>query len=130
MMRRLSLACALALLAASPAVSQSAPAQTDAAPYDGKLLRLAEILGSVDYLRHLCGATDAAEWRTAMQDLIERETAGEEKRRERLTAAFNRGYRSFASVYTRCTPAAVSAEQNYRAEGATLVAEIVARYGN
>ena len=48
----------------------------------------------------------------------------------RLTAAYNRGYRSFASVYTSCTPAAVRAEQNYRNEGATLATEITARFGN
>jgi uncharacterized protein (TIGR02301 family) len=65
-----------------------------------------------------------------MQDLIDKETATEVKRRERMTAAFNRGYRTFASVYTNCTGPAIVAEQRYRAEGATLASEIVARFGN
>ncbi|MEY9630634.1 uncharacterized protein (TIGR02301 family) [Sinorhizobium fredii] len=65
-----------------------------------------------------------------MQQLIDKETADEPKRRERMTAAFNRGYRTFASVYTACTEPATLAEERYRAEGATLASEIVARFGN
>jgi uncharacterized protein (TIGR02301 family) len=103
-----------------------------AAPYDARLLRLAEILGSVTYLRTLCaaGGGDAADWRAQMQALIDRETTDEAERKARLTAAYNRGYRSFAAVYTRCTPSAVLADQRYRDEGATLAAEIVSRFGN
>jgi uncharacterized protein (TIGR02301 family) len=65
-----------------------------------------------------------------MQRLIDLEAAGEPKRQERLTAAFNRGYRSFAAIYTACTDSAVVAEGRYRAEGATLATEITARFGN
>ena len=100
------------------------------APYDERLARLSEILGSVHYLRNLCNPGKEDEWRTAMQQLLEKETANEPKRRERMTAAFNRGYRSFASVYTNCTPAAIIAEERYRIEGATLATEIAARFGN
>ena len=49
---------------------------------------------------------------------------------EKLTAAFNRGYRSFAAIYTACTDSAVVAEERYRNEGATLATEITARFGN
>lgn len=100
------------------------------APYDDKLLRLGEILGSVTYLRRLCAPNDPEDWRQAMQKLLDTETKDEPKRKERMTAAFNRGYRSFASVYTDCTPQAKTAEQQYRIEGATLAAEITARFGN
>jgi uncharacterized protein (TIGR02301 family) len=58
------------------------------------------------------------------------EAGNEQARKERLTAAFNRGYRSFASVYASCTGQAVVAEEKYRIEGATLAAEITARFGN
>ena len=58
------------------------------------------------------------------------EAGSEQARKERLTAAFNRGYRSFASVYASCTEQAVVAEQRYRNEGATLATEITARFGN
>lgn len=99
-------------------------------PYDQRLIRLAEVLGSVHYLRNLCVKEPEDVWRRSMQELIDKETANEEKRRERMTAAFNRGYRTFASVYTTCTQPAIVAEQRYRAEGATLASEIVARFGN
>lgn len=99
-------------------------------PYDGRLERLSEIVGSVHYLAGLCGGEEKESgWRGMMSDLIEAE-APEADRRQRLTAAFNRGYRSFASVYTDCTPAAAAAEARYRSEGATLASEIIARFGN
>ncbi len=110
--------------------SPVAPPAGASAPYDDKLTRLSEILGSVHYLRNLCNPGKEDEWRAAMQQLLEKETESEPKRRERLTAAFNRGYRSFASVYTNCTAAARVAEERYRNEGATLATEIVARFGN
>ncbi|MDO9417522.1 TIGR02301 family protein [Pararhizobium sp.] len=99
-------------------------------PYDERLLRLAEVMGSVHYLRNLCQKTGEDQWRVSMQTLLDAETKTEPKRKERLTAGFNRGFRAFASVYTSCTGSAVVAEERYRAEGATLVSEIVARFGN
>ncbi|WP_275790037.1 TIGR02301 family protein [Pararhizobium gei] len=114
----------------TPAVSAPEAEVKKPAPYDARLLRLSEILGSVHYLRTLCKDGAAESWRQSMQDLLDREAAGEAERRARLTAAFNRGYRAFASVYTACTPSATVAEQRYRAEGATLVSEITARFGN
>lgn len=123
--------------ATAPATSPEAKP----APYDGQMMRLSEVLGSVSYLRTLCGSgggsiggpggnADGDQWRDRMQRLLESDTAGEPQRRERLTAAFNRGYRSFAAVHRSCTDAARQAEQRYRNEGATLAAEIAARYGN
>lgn len=112
---------------AAPAVT--IPSEEKPAPYDGQLLRLAEILGAVHYLRTLCGA-DSADWRSSMQTLLDAETANEPQRREKLTASFNRGYRAFAGVHTSCTVAARQAEERYRNEGATLATEITARYGN
>lgn len=108
----------------------AAPPPSPAAPYDDRLMRLSEILGSVAYLRSLCGASDKDAWREATQRLIDRETSAEADRKAKLTAAFNRGFRSFASVYTSCTASAALADERYRAEGATLTAEIVARFGN
>lgn len=138
---RLALIIALTAASTMPAAAQkkaapgpAAESNTQApeekpAPYDGQLLRLAEILGSVHYLRTLCAAS-SADWRSAMQSLLDAETINEPSRREKLTAAFNRGYRAFAAVHTSCTPAARTAEERYRNEGATLSAEIAARYGN
>jgi uncharacterized protein (TIGR02301 family) len=129
-----------ALIASGPAHSQPKADTTTAAtpppdierpaPYDDDLLRLAEVLGSVHYLRNLCNSGKEDDWRAEMQQLLDSETKDEPKRKERLTAAFNRGYRSFASVYTGCTPQAIAAEERYRNEGATLATEISARFGN
>jgi uncharacterized protein (TIGR02301 family) len=120
----------LAIAQEKPVAEVPAVAVEKPAPYDARLLRLAEIIGSVHYLRTLCKDATADSWRQSMQDLLDKEAANEAQRRARMTAAFNRGYRTFASVYTACTPPAVVAEQRYRAEGATLASEIVARFGN
>jgi uncharacterized protein (TIGR02301 family) len=138
---RLLLAGAALAIPAGAVAQEAAPAspETEAAPppvegkpppYEQRLIRLAEILGSVHYLRNLCLNQPEDGWRRSMQELIDKETADEPKRRERMTAAFNRGYRTFASVYTACTEPATLAEERYRAEGATLASEIVARFGN
>lgn len=124
-------ASALAQADKTPAeVAVEQPPEEKPAPYDEQLGRLSEILGSVHYLRNLCQSTEEDDWRTAMQQLLETETKSEPKRKERLTASFNRGYRSFASVYTDCTASARVAEERYRIEGATLATEIAARFGN
>ena len=114
----------------APPSSVPAIAAEKPAPYDARLLRLSEILGSVHYLRTLCKDPAADSWRQSMQNLLDKEALGEAERRARMTAAFNRGYRAFASVYTACTPPAVVADERYRAEGATLASEITARFGN
>lgn len=124
-------ASAMAQSADAPAAQEAVPETAEKpAPYDDKLARLSEILGAVHYLRNLCNTDGEPGWREAMQALIDAETASEPKRRARMVAAYNRGYRSFASVYTTCTTSAVAAEGLYRNEGATLAVEIAARYGN
>ncbi|RWX75924.1 TIGR02301 family protein [Neorhizobium lilium] len=105
------------------------PVEDKPAPYDTQLNRLAEVLGSISYLRMLCGA-QREDWRDAMRQFLDADTANEPKRREKLTAAYNRGYRSFAAVHTACTPAAQTAAERYRNEGATLATEITSRFGN
>lgn len=125
----------LSVLAAPPALAQTPGETAEApapppAPYDDRLERLSEILGAVHYLRNLCAGGEENDWRVSMQKLLDLETAGEPARQERLTASFNRGYRSFAAIYTACTEAAVVAEDRYRNEGATLALEITTRFGN
>ena len=115
---------------AAPTAAAPAAAPLPEPPYEARLLRLAEIIGSVHYLRNLCDSSGERDWRQTMAALLDSETAGEPARREKLTAGFNRGYRAFASVYSTCTPSAVTAEERYRREGATLASEIVARFGN
>ena len=110
----------------------SAPARAvegGAAPFDGDLQRLGEILGALHYLRDLCGAKEGQKWRNEMQALIEAETSAGE-RRAKIVASFNRGYRSFQQTYRTCTPAANLAIRRYLEEGAKISREITARYAN
>lgn len=119
-------------LAAPVRAEQSLPAKDDAvpaAPFDGDLQRLAEILGALHYLRNICGSNEGDKWRNEMQALIDAETpAGE--RRTRMIAAFNRGYNGFQQTYRTCTPAALVAIRRYIDEGAKISRDLTARYAN
>lgn len=116
------------VVAAIVAAGPVGPARAIEAPYDNDLLRLAELLGSLHYLRNLCGERGTT-WRDEMEQLIATENPDPD-RRARLTASFNRGYRSFDSVYTTCTASAVEAIERYMLEGQTLSKEIATKYGN
>jgi uncharacterized protein (TIGR02301 family) len=113
------------LCLALPARAQVA----DSTPFDGDLQRLAEILGSLQYLRGVCGANEGQKWRNEMQALLEAEAASDE-RRSRMTASFNRGYQGFQQAYRVCTPAANFAIRRYLEEGAKIARDITARYAN
>ncbi|NEW89446.1 MULTISPECIES: TIGR02301 family protein [Rhodopseudomonas] len=106
-----------------------ARAQDGAAPFDAELQRLAEILGTLHYLRPICGGNDGPKWRNEMQALIDAETPSGE-RRTRLIAAFNRGYNGFQQTYRTCTPAATVAIRRYLEEGSKLSRDLTARYAN
>jgi uncharacterized protein (TIGR02301 family) len=97
-------------------------------PYNTKLIRLAEILGSVHYLRNLCGEI-STDWRDRMSDLVASENPPPE-RKAAMIASFNHGYRSFDSVHLRCTTAAITALDRFMTEGETLSEEIALRYEN
>ena len=71
-------------------------AEGDPAPFDADLQRLAEILGSLQYLRAVCGANEGQKWRNEMQALIDAEAPNGERRRK-IVASFNRGYRGFSA---------------------------------
>ena len=104
-------------------------AQDAAAPFDGDLQRLAEILGSLHYLRGICATGDGTKWRNQMQALVDAETPSGD-RRTRLIAAFNRGYNGFQQTYRTCTPAASVAIRRYIEEGAKISRDLTARYAN
>lgn len=106
-----------------------ARAQEGAAPFDADLQRLAEILGTLHYLRGICGANEGAKWRNEMQALIDAETPSGE-RRARMIAGFNRGYNGFQQTYRVCTPAANVAIRRYIEEGAKISRDLTARYAN
>ena len=121
------------LLAAVIAISvcNLAPARAEdaAAPFDGDLQRLAEILGTLHYLRGICGTNEGGKWRNEMQALIDAETPSGQ-RRSQMIAHFNRGYRTYQQSYRTCTPAADLAIRRYLEEGSKIAREVTARYSN
>ena len=104
-------------------------AQEAAAPFDADLQRLAEILGTLHYLRGICGSNEGQKWRAEMQALVDAETPSGE-RRSRMIASFNRGYNGFQQTYRSCTPAATVAIRRYLEEGSEISRDLTARYAN
>jgi uncharacterized protein (TIGR02301 family) len=122
--RLLAILMLVAICAAAPVRAQDA-----AAPFDGDLQRLAEILGTLHYLRSICGSNEGAKWRNQMQALVDAETPSGE-RRARMIAGFNRGYNGFQQTYRTCTPAAMVAIRRYIDEGSKISRDLTARYAN
>ncbi len=101
----------------------SLPPPPDDRPYDNKLMRLAEILGAIHYLRELCGAEEGQLWRDQMKEILKNEgtTAA---RRAKLVNSFNDGYRGYRRTYRACTESATLASARFSTEGATIAAAL------
>ncbi|MEP9371087.1 TIGR02301 family protein [Mesorhizobium sp. KR1-2] len=110
------------------AASAASPSRAEEAPFEGSLMRLSEILGSLHFLRNLCGE-DGNKWRDEMEKLLDAEKP-DAARRAKFVASFNRGYRSFEGTYAKCTASAIEAINRYMKEGETLTRDVTGRYGN
>jgi uncharacterized protein (TIGR02301 family) len=126
-MRRRLLVLAVIACCALPAPLR---AQGGVVPFEESLARLSEIMGALHYLRALCGANEGQKWRAQLQALVDAEAAPGSSRRQKMIAAFNRGYRGFQQTYRTCTPAADLAIRRYLEEGAKISREVTARYTN
>ncbi len=116
------------LLIAGLSVAPGAGARAADSPFESNLVRLSEVLGSLHFLRNLCGeASD--EWLDHMERLLEAEDP-DEVRRAKFVANFNAGYQAFEANYTRCTPSAIEAISRYMKEGEKLTRDTAARFGN
>jgi uncharacterized protein (TIGR02301 family) len=105
------------------------PAEQPPPPYDAQIQRLAEVLGGLSFLRDLCGEGDGDDWRDKMAQLRDADApAG--ARRQRLTAAFNRGFRGYELTYRVCTPNAQQVIARYLDEAENLSRDVASRYGN
>jgi len=96
--------------------------------YESQMLRLAEVLGSLHYLRELCGADEGQTWRDEMAGLLTAEAPTDE-RKAQLIAHFNRGFRGYQEIYRECTKPAAEAANQFLNQGMRLAAEIPNRYG-
>jgi uncharacterized protein (TIGR02301 family) len=112
-------------LAAVLSAAQAQPAlNLENRPYDERLVRLSELLGSVHFLRELCGGTDGQLWRDKMRELLDAEGSSS-LRRVKLTRSFNNGYWAFARTYTSCTPSAQTAVSRFMTEAAEIADTLV-----
>lgn len=108
---------------APPAEETLAPPPADDRPYDEKLMRLAEILGSVHYLRELCGAGEGQLWRDQMREIVRNEGTTA-VRRAKLVNKFNDGYRGYRQTYRTCTQSATRAASRFSKEGSELASTL------
>ena len=109
-------------------VPPAPPAEAAPPPYEPQLLRLSEVLGSLAFLRDLCGSKDGDKFRAKMAELLEVE-AKTEKRKDILAGAFNRGFRGYEVIYRSCTPAADSVIGRYLNEAERLAHDLNNRFG-
>jgi uncharacterized protein (TIGR02301 family) len=100
-----------------------APPPPDDRPYDNKLMRLAEILGAVHYLRELCGADEGQLWRDQMKAILKNEGTTA-VRRAKLVKSFNDGYRGYRRTYRTCTQSATIATKRFSTEGAQIASAL------
>lgn len=107
------------------APASSKPAGPEDRPYDNQLFRLAEILGTLHYLRELCGANEGQVWREHMRELVSSEGTNA-LRRAKLVESFNRGYRDYSRTYRTCTQPALTAIQRYMEQASTISDTLIA----
>ncbi|MBI4724299.1 MAG: TIGR02301 family protein [Rhodomicrobium sp.] len=107
----------------APALAK--PAGPDDRPYDAQLFRLAEILGTLHYLRELCGANEGQTWREQMRELVNSEGTSA-LRRAKLVESFNRGYRDYSRTYRACTTPALVAIQRFMEQASAISDAIIA----
>lgn len=129
MIRTLAIALTIATwLTASPvlplAASSALAATEDSRPYDQKLMRLAELLGALHYLRALCGADDGEKWRKATSELIRSEGTSA-LRKATIARRFNRGYRGYSRTYRRCTGSAKATISRFIVEAVGISDELL-----
>jgi uncharacterized protein (TIGR02301 family) len=111
-----------------PAAPAEQPAPAEAPPpYEPQLLRLAEVIGALSYLRDLCGAGDGATFRSEFASLLETE-ANTPARKETLAGAFNRGFRDYEMTYRACTPSAREIVARFLDEAARIAKDVANRY--
>ena len=140
-MRRFVLAAAFVALAIGPLAAQTpptkpapapqatpAPAAEPPPPYEPQLLRLAELMGALSYLRDLCHGGDGGDFHDKMARLLDAE-ARTPTRKEMLAGAYNKGFGDYQLTYRACTTSAREIIGRYLDESARIARDIAGRYG-
>ena len=97
-------------------------------PYQGEVEHLASLMGTLAYMRDLCGAGDGAQWRAKMEELLASE-GSTAQRRDRLAGAFNEGLQDYGRTYRHCTPAAGVVIERALAQASHLTRDLANRFG-
>lgn len=103
------------------------PPTPTSAPFDAPLDHLAELMGTLAFMRDLCGDGDGAAWRDKLQALIDAE-GRTGARVERLAGSFNRGFQSYQLTYRTCTPAAQLVIERSLDEGSRIAKDLSVRF--
>jgi uncharacterized protein (TIGR02301 family) len=98
---------ALAIVPLAALAQESAPPAPPDQPQstEARLVQLAQILGTLHYVRVLCEPSDGTYWRDRMQDMLRLEKPSLAERNE-LISQFNAGYQSAQQRFATCTPEA------------------------
>lgn len=106
------------LLAAAPAMAQTGgnPGAVARPPNTMQnQAQLAETLGAMHWLTIVCAGRKDQAWRNRMIEMLELENPGY-RQRQRMVAAFNRGYREQEDQFPKCMQEAVSAQIRLKAQ--------------
>lgn len=110
------------VLTISPAYSY----QSYTAIYSQKINKLAEILGSLQFISQIC-PNNNENWREYMRQLILIQQIPLD-REEELIGHFNRSYNSLANSYSQCTIAAQKAQQYFLKQGEELIIDLLQKH--
>jgi uncharacterized protein (TIGR02301 family) len=124
-------ALVLALVQAAPAAKPAptpSPTRVEPPPYQANLLRLAELMGALAYLRDLCHDGDGAQFRQRIAGLIEADPRPQDEK-DQLAGAFNHGFDGYRLTYRVCTSNARTTIDAYLTESERLAKAVAARYG-
>jgi len=101
----------------------SAGAQSTITGYQDRLVRLAEIMGSLYHLRDVCGRSEGDLWRKNLQRLMETEDPPQDTR-GRMVAGFNQSYEQQRRSHSRCSGAATDEITRLAREGERLTNQL------
>lgn len=93
-----------------PATPPAARLQDETPPYEGDILKLSELMGSVAFLADLCPdmhdpAQNGEMWRQKAQSLLDTQ-AKSDILKALMAGAYNRGYQDYEVNYNACTDVA------------------------
>lgn len=126
--RVLALAALLVLPLGLSATGSVVLAQAEKVPpYEERLLRLSEIIGSLHFLTLLCHPEQGQVWHEKMARLLDAE-ATTRLRRAKLIERFNSGFSGFQTSYRKCTPSATTALSRYVGEAKVIVQNLTSDF--